>query len=80
MYHRSFSLLAVISLAFAIGGCESLWTSSANQTKKKKQHQEKNYEEILMPLQTGSVLLAILVTLYWAKRKTTVQLDAKPIG
>jgi len=55
MYHRLFSLLAVISLAFAAGGCESLWTSSANETKK-KQHQEKHYEEVLMPLQTGSVL------------------------
>ena len=31
-------------------------------------------------LQTGSVLLAILVTLYWTKRKTTLQLDVKPIG
>ena len=55
MYHRLLSLLAVISLAFATGGCESLWRSSANQTKK-KQHQEKHYEEVLMPLQTGSRL------------------------
>jgi len=31
-------------------------------------------------LQIGSVSLAILVTLYWTKRKTTLQLDAKPIG
>jgi len=49
MYHRCFSLLAVISLAFATGGCESLWTSSTNQTKK-------HYQEVLMPAQTGSVL------------------------
>ena len=54
MYHRSFSLLAVISLVFVGGGCESLWTSSAKQTK--KQRQEKQYEEVLMPLQTGSRL------------------------
>lgn len=54
MYHRSFSLLIVISLAFAAGGCESLWRSSAKQTK--KEHQEKQYEEVLMPLQTGSRL------------------------
>ena len=54
MYHRSFLLLAVISLAVVTGGCESLWTKSANQTK--KQHREKNYEEVLMPLQTGSRL------------------------
>ena len=49
MYNRCFSLLAVISLAFATGGCESLWTSSTNQTKK-------HYQEVLMPVQTGSVL------------------------
>ena len=49
MYHRSFPLLAVISLVFFAGGCESLWTSSAKQTKKQ-------YEEVLMPLQTGSRL------------------------
>src|SRR5213075_953045 len=49
MQHRSLSLLAVIFLAFAIGGCESMWTSSTKQTKK-------DYQEVLMPLQTGSVL------------------------
>ena len=49
MYHRSFSLLTVITLAFATEGCESLWTSSANKTKKQ-------YEEVVMPLQTGSRL------------------------
>jgi len=54
MYHRFFLSLAAISFAFATGGCESLWTSSAKQTK--KQHQEKQYEEVLMPLQTGSRL------------------------
>jgi membrane protease YdiL (CAAX protease family) len=31
-------------------------------------------------LQIGCVLLAILVTVYWTKRKTTLQLDVKPIG
>jgi hypothetical protein len=49
MHHRSLSLLAVICLAFGLGGCESMWTSSTRQTKK-------NYQEVLMPLQTGSVL------------------------
>ena len=54
MSYRSFSFLAVITLAFAAGGCESLWSSSTKQTK--KQHEEKHYQEVLMPLQTGSVL------------------------
>ena len=49
MHHRSISLLVIICLAFAFAGCESLWTSSTKQTKK-------DYQEVLMPLQTGSVL------------------------
>ena len=49
MHYRSLSLLAVICLAVALAGCESMWTSSTKQTKK-------DYQEVLMPLQTGSVL------------------------
>ncbi|MFN2621432.1 MAG: hypothetical protein ABR611_01185 [Chthoniobacterales bacterium] len=49
MYHRSLALLAVVCLALATGGCESLWGDSARKTKNR-------YEEVMMPLQTGSVL------------------------
>lgn len=49
MYHRSLALLVVVCLALGVGGCESLWGDS---TRKSKKH----YQEVLMPLQTGSVL------------------------
>jgi hypothetical protein len=42
MHYRAFAILAVICLALSVGGCRS----RANR----------NYEEVLMPLQTGSVL------------------------
>jgi hypothetical protein len=47
MHHRSLSFLAVICLAFATGGCELLFKPPPKQ---------KEYEAVLMPLQTGSVL------------------------
>ena len=49
MYHRSLALLVVVCVALGMGGCESLWSDS---TRKSKQH----YQEVVMPLQTGSVL------------------------
>ena len=49
MHHRSFALLAVVCLALGMAGCESLWSNSTRKSKKK-------YQEVLMPLQTGSVL------------------------
>jgi len=42
MHHRSIAILAIVFIAFGGGGC----ASKSNQ----------NYEEVLMPLQTGSVL------------------------
>jgi hypothetical protein len=42
MHHRSIAILAAVCLAFGGGGCAS--------------RSNRNYEEILMPLQTGSVL------------------------
>lgn len=42
MQHRAIAILAVVCLALSGGGC----SSSGNR----------NYEEVLMPLQTGSVL------------------------
>jgi len=49
MHHRSLALLAVVCLAFTMGGCESLWSKSTRKSKRQ-------YQEVLMPLQTGSVL------------------------
>lgn len=49
MHHRSLAFLTVICLAFGIAGCESLWSSSTRKSKRQ-------YQEVLMPLQTGSVL------------------------
>ncbi len=42
MHHRSIAILAIVCVACGGGGC----ASKSNQ----------NYEEVLMPLQTGSVL------------------------
>jgi hypothetical protein len=49
MHHRSLALLVVVCLALGLGGCGSLWSDSARKSKKQ-------YQEVLMPLQTGSVL------------------------
>jgi len=42
MHHRSIAILAIVFIAFGGGGC----ASKSNQ----------NYEEVLLPVQTGSVL------------------------
>lgn len=43
MHHRSIAILAILCFAFGAGGCAS---SKSN----------KDYEEVLMPVQTGSIL------------------------
>ncbi|PZR76579.1 MAG: hypothetical protein DLM73_02205 [Chthoniobacterales bacterium] len=42
MHHRTIAILAILFFAFGEGGCAS--------------KSNKDYEEVLMPLQTGSVL------------------------
>jgi hypothetical protein len=42
MYHRSIAILAIVFIAFGEGGCAS--------------KSRGNYEEVLMPLQTGSTI------------------------
>ena len=42
MHHRSIAILTIACLALGWGGCSTKWNS--------------NSEEVLMPLQTGSVL------------------------
>ncbi len=54
MHHRSIAILAIVFVAFGGGGC----ASNSNQ----------QYEEVLMPLQTGSVL----------QRRVLVRTDKSP--
>jgi hypothetical protein len=42
MHHRSIAILAIVFIAFSGGGCAS--------------KSNRNYEEVLLPMQTGSVL------------------------
>jgi hypothetical protein len=42
MHHRSIAILAIVFIAFGGGGCAS--------------KSSRNYEEVLLPMQTGSVL------------------------
>jgi len=57
MSRRSLAILAVLSLALNVGGCRS----SAN----------KDYEEVLMPKQTGSVLQRRVQVAGGPEKKTT---------
>jgi type IV secretory pathway VirB10-like protein len=52
MHHRSIAILAIVCLASSAGGCASFLKPSKPKSTKSK----KGYEEVLMPLQTGSVL------------------------
>ena len=52
MLHRSIAILAILCFAFGGAGCESLFGNARPKSSKRKKH----YEEVLMPLQTGSVL------------------------
>lgn len=54
MYHRSIAILAIVFIAFGGGGC----ASKSNQ----------QYEEVLMPMQTGSTL----------QRRVWVRTDKSP--
>lgn len=45
MHHRAVAILAIICFTFSAGGC-ALFSQKPNN----------DYEEVLMPLQTGSVL------------------------
>jgi hypothetical protein len=71
MHHRSIAILTIVCFAFCGTGCESLYESSKpkyskkekkereekkQSEEKKKSASKKQYQEVLMPLQTGSVL------------------------
>ena len=56
MHHRLISILAVLCFALGAAGCESLFPSSDRKPSKKKKREKKEYETVLMPLQTGSTL------------------------
>jgi hypothetical protein len=60
MHHRLIAILAVLCFAFSGAGCESLYQASLpkpkSPKKKKEQRERKEYEAVVMPLQTGSTL------------------------
>ena len=54
MHHRLIAILAIFCFAFGGAGCESLFPPSKPKASKKKK--QKQYQEVVMPLQTGSTL------------------------
>lgn len=60
MHHRFIAILAIVCFAFGGAGCESLYRASLPKPKppkkKKEQRERKQYELVVMPLQTGSTL------------------------
>ena len=60
MHHRLIAIFAILCFAFGGAGCESLYRASLPKPKppkkKKVQRERKQYEEVVMPLQTGSTL------------------------
>ena len=53
MHYRSIAVLTVCCFAFGLGGCE-FFRNTPKPKKEKKSKRE--YQEVLMPQQTGSVL------------------------
>lgn len=62
MHHRLIAILAIVCFAFSAAGCEALYRASlpkskpARKKKEKVQRERKQYETVVMPLQTGSTL------------------------
>ena len=57
IHHRFIALLALVCFALSAGGCESFWKDPpGKRPTKSKSKSKKQYEEVLMPLQTGSTL------------------------
>lgn len=55
MQHRSIAFLALVCFALSTAGCESFWKDPSGK-RPKKSAAKKQYQEVRMPLQTGSVL------------------------
>lgn len=58
MLHRFIAIVAILGFAFGGAGCESLFPRSKPKSsqKKKQPRERKQYEIVIMPLQTGSTL------------------------
>lgn len=54
MHHRLIAILGILCFAFGGAGCESLFKPSTPKSSKKKR--QKEYQVVVMPLQTGSTL------------------------
>ena len=55
MSHRFNVLLVLVCFALSAGGCESFWKDPSGK-RPSKSKSKKQYDEVRMPLQTGSVL------------------------
>lgn len=58
MHHRLIAILAILCFTLGGAGCESLFQPSKPKSSKKKKpsRERKQYEMVVMPLQTGSTL------------------------
>ena len=58
MHHRLIAIFVILCFAFGAAGCESLFQPSKPKSSKKKKpsRERKQYESVVMPLQTGSTL------------------------
>lgn len=56
MHKRLIAIVALLCFALSGAGCESLFPSWKPKSSKKKKRERKQYETVLLPLQTGSTL------------------------
>ena len=56
MHHRLIAILVVLCFALGGAGCESLFPTSERKPSKKKKRERKEFETVMLPLQTGSTL------------------------
>ena len=85
MHYRLIAILTVLCFALSGAGCESLFpTSERKPSRKKKKRERKEFETIILPLQTGSTLQRRMLVEKKAddetepKKKTKKKEPAKP--
>lgn len=79
MHHRLIAIFAIVCFAFSGAGCEALYRASLPKSKpakkKKVQRERKQYEAVVMPLQTGSTLQRRILV-----EKKTADDDDEPVA